>query len=261
VTIIRRDRGERDATELYVVSDPPFERLDASAVWEEFTELFNHDKVTAWMHDGFTIDEHRRRVESGGSGFVWELVVEAWETVPGAVVGYGLKVALDRLADRLGVRDVPPLERDRALNAAQWAMLKEAPSLQGKELGQPVGEGHDAEYQSWRFAFRPGNGYEYIAEVGWHSKVPGVVGIHRTQIAADAIRPVIVSGSLVKRPGTNETWVVVDITGDGLAVLRTQQDVDLHEPVAVPVIELELVGHLEHLDGWIEESHGVWRKI
>jgi hypothetical protein len=260
-TIIHRDRGEQDATELYVIPATSFENFDPSAISDEFADLLNHDKATPWIHDGYTIDEHRRRVESGASGYLWELVVEAWEAVPAAVIGYGLRVTLDRLADQLGVLDVPPLDRDRALNTARWAVLKETRSLQGKELGEPVSEGHDAERHHWIFTFHPGNGYEYAVDVGWHSRVPGVVRMVRTQVDPRASRLAIVSGSIVKRPGVDGTWVVVDITGDGLAVLRRPEDIESGELVAVLVIELELVGHLEHLDGWIEESHGVWRKI
>jgi hypothetical protein len=260
--IIRRDRGHQDAEELYVLSEPPFERLDADAVWEEFEGLFEHDQETPWMHDGFTIDEHKRRVEWGASGYGWELVVEAGKVVPEAVIAYGLTKVLDRLADRLGVRDIPPLDRDGALNKARWAILLGTPSLKSDELGAPVSEEHDTERQRWIFKYRPANGYEYTVEVGWHGKVPGVVRWGKTELLNPQVQAYEQNRRTVVKPGDilDSGEVVVDVTGDNLAVLREFDDPEGGRLRAAPVDQLTVTGHLEHLDGWVEDSPGVWRK-
>jgi hypothetical protein len=67
-----------------------------------------------------------------------------------------------------------------------------------------------------------------------------------------------VSGDIV-RDGEDER-VVVDVTEDGWAVLRAKDDLELEEPAAKLVDELEVVGHLDGLDGWTETEHGVWEK-
>jgi hypothetical protein len=61
----------------------------------------------------------------------------------------------------------------------------------------------------------------------------------------------------------DKDWVVVDVTGDGppMAVLRAPDDVDLLDPVAVSTDRLEVVGHLEQLNGWVEDSPGIWSQV
>jgi hypothetical protein len=65
-------------------------------------------------------------------------------------------------------------------------------------------------------------------------------------------------------PGDIVVWndqarVVVDVTADEepMAVLRLPEDVDLLEPVCVYADRLTATGHL-HLDGWVEDSPGIW---
>ncbi|MGH6690834.1 MAG: hypothetical protein ACREF4_09175 [Gammaproteobacteria bacterium] len=72
------------------------------------------------------------------------------------------------------------------------------------------------------------------------------------------VRPVVIPGDLVHYQGRK--LVVVDVTGDGYAGLRDPADVELLNPLAAPVGDVEVVGHLDHLDGWVEESPGVWRQ-
>jgi hypothetical protein len=68
----------------------------------------------------------------------------------------------------------------------------------------------------------------------------------------------VLSGDIV-RYGDRDL-VVVDVTGDipPVAVLRTDEDVDLRDPVSAPADQLTVVGHLEHLDGWVEDDPGIW---
>jgi hypothetical protein len=66
-------------------------------------------------------------------------------------------------------------------------------------------------------------------------------------------------------PGDIVTWndqdrIVVDVTADEqpMAVLRLPEDVDLLEPLCVYADRLTATGHLQHLDGWVEDSPGIW---
>jgi hypothetical protein len=67
-----------------------------------------------------------------------------------------------------------------------------------------------------------------------------------------------VPGDIVRHD--NEDHIVVDVTGDGFAVLRRADDVELLAPVVVEAASLEIVGHLDGLNGWIEDSPGEWRQ-
>jgi hypothetical protein len=71
----------------------------------------------------------------------------------------------------------------------------------------------------------------------------------------------VLSGDIVHHG--DRDLVVVDVTGDEppMAVLREPDDLDLLDPVAVPADQLEAVGHLEHLDGWVEDSPGIWSQV
>jgi hypothetical protein len=68
-----------------------------------------------------------------------------------------------------------------------------------------------------------------------------------------------VPGDIV-RHNTNER-VVVDVTDDGFAVLRRQDDPHLNEPTVALVGELEVVGHVRLVDGWVELGHGIWEQV
>lgn len=181
---ISRGSGEPGGglEEIYLISEPPFETFDAGAIWEELSELLRHSREMDWV-GGYTIDEHRRIDEGpGASGWWWELVLNASYTIPTGVVAYGAKVTFNRLADRLGVREVPALERDEAIGKAQWSLLISTPSLEHSSLGDPVSEEYDFENKRWTFKFRPNNGYDYTVVIGWHKKVPGVVRVLREKI-------------------------------------------------------------------------------
>lgn len=67
-----------------------------------------------------------------------------------------------------------------------------------------------------------------------------------------------VPGDIV-RTGDSER-VVVDVTDDGLAVLRRHADLDLEEPTVAPVEGLEVVGHVKFVEGWVELNLGVWEQ-
>lgn len=69
-------------------------------------------------------------------------------------------------------------------------------------------------------------------------------------------------------PGDIVVWndqnrVVVDVTGDEqpMAVLRLPDDIELLEPLCVYADRLTAVGHLEHLDGWVEDDPGIWSVV
>jgi hypothetical protein len=68
----------------------------------------------------------------------------------------------------------------------------------------------------------------------------------------------VLAGDIVRYD--DREWVVVDVTSDEqpVAVLRTDEDVDLLDPRAAPADWLRVVGHLEHLDGWVEDDPGIW---
>jgi hypothetical protein len=65
-----------------------------------------------------------------------------------------------------------------------------------------------------------------------------------------------VPGDVVRHEGSDR--VVVDVTDDGLAVLRRPGDLELLEPTVAEVSSLEVVGHVGFVDGWVELEHGVW---
>lgn len=58
----------------------------------------------------------------------------------------------------------------------------------------------------------------------------------------------------------DQDWVVVDVTEDGFAVLRSSDDLELLAPTVVPADAPEVIGHLDGLDGWVEDEPGQWRK-
>jgi hypothetical protein len=65
---------------------------------------------------------------------------------------------------------------------------------------------------------------------------------------------------------SDRALIVVDVTaddelGDAIAVLRSDEDLDLLEPVAAIAADLEVIGHLEHLDGWVEDNPGIWSQV
>ncbi|MGH9252646.1 MAG: hypothetical protein ACRD0W_24490 [Acidimicrobiales bacterium] len=67
-----------------------------------------------------------------------------------------------------------------------------------------------------------------------------------------------VPGDIVRH--VNHVYVVVDVTGDEppMAVLRADDDLDLLRPLAAAADGLQVVGHLERLDGWVEDPPGIW---
>lgn len=71
--------------------------------------------------------------------------------------------------------------------------------------------------------------------------------------------PQCVPGDIVRYD--DRALVVVDVTGDGFAVLREPDDLTLQNPIATRVGDLTPVGHVDSLAGWIEGSHGEWRKV
>jgi hypothetical protein len=58
----------------------------------------------------------------------------------------------------------------------------------------------------------------------------------------------------------SQDLVVVDVTDDGIAVLRRQDDHDLMDPVVAEAASLNVTGHLSALDGWVEDAPGEWRQ-
>jgi hypothetical protein len=68
----------------------------------------------------------------------------------------------------------------------------------------------------------------------------------------------VLSGDIVRYDARE--WVVVDVAEEipPVAVLRADDDLDLERPVAVMAAALEVTGHLQHLDGWSEDSPGIW---
>lgn len=65
-------------------------------------------------------------------------------------------------------------------------------------------------------------------------------------------------GDIVRH--NNNERVVVDVTDDGLAVLRRHDDLELNEPTVAPVAALEVTGHARFIEGWVELSPGVWEQ-
>jgi hypothetical protein len=68
----------------------------------------------------------------------------------------------------------------------------------------------------------------------------------------------IIAGDIVRYDARE--WIVVDAVDEvpPLLVLRTDDDPDLLEPVAVMAAAVEVTGHLQHVDGWVEDSPGIW---
>jgi hypothetical protein len=57
----------------------------------------------------------------------------------------------------------------------------------------------------------------------------------------------------------SQEMAVVDVTDDGYAVLRRLDDLELIDPV-VAQEPLQVVGHLESVDGWVETAPGEWEQ-
>jgi hypothetical protein len=75
---------------------------------------------------------------------------------------------------------------------------------------------------------------------------------------------VAIPGDIVRFGGRE--LIVVDVTDDdelgvAIAVLRSDEDLDLLEPLAAVAADLEVIGHLEHLGGWVEDSPGIWSQV
>ena len=237
IEIIRHGSGD-DLDEFYWITPPDSDEFDPDAVADEFYALFSHDTETDWMHDGFTIRETRSRYEHGASGATWHLLIDAANTVPKEVLGFGLAIALENLRRRFGMRDPGPIDRDRALNSARWAITRANKDLSLGSLGEPVAEGADARKSYWTFTFRPGDGMEYAAEVGWNSSLPSAVHVERRALDPSR-RHTIEPGSRVRSHDLTGVWVVVDISED-VAVLRRPDDPELMHPEARPLTELRL---------------------
>lgn len=70
--------------------------------------------------------------------------------------------------------------------------------------------------------------------------------------------PEIQPGSIVEHNG--ERRIVVDVTGDGCAVLRPENDPD-GQLTAAEADTLPVVGHVESVPGWAEDAPGQWRQL
>lgn len=72
----------------------------------------------------------------------------------------------------------------------------------------------------------------------------------------------LLSGDIVQHNNTAHVVVdVVDECGFTMAVLRMPDDFALMHPVAVLADDLEVIGHLEFLSGWVEDAPGIWRQV
>lgn len=69
----------------------------------------------------------------------------------------------------------------------------------------------------------------------------------------------VIPGDIVNRGGGD--LVVVDVDGDGVAVLRRPEDTEGLDLTGVDAEQLTAIGHLDSLDGWVEEEPGMWRKL
>ena len=68
-----------------------------------------------------------------------------------------------------------------------------------------------------------------------------------------------VPGDVVAHNGGER--VVVDITDDGVAVLRRHDDLELKDPEPASAESLRVIGHLDSVPGWEETRHGEWSKV
>jgi hypothetical protein len=67
-----------------------------------------------------------------------------------------------------------------------------------------------------------------------------------------------IPGDIVRHENVDR--VVVDVTDDGIAVLRASDDLELLNPIVAPADSLEVIGHLDFLDGWVELAPGEWEQ-
>jgi len=180
--IVKRtiEQKSEEADTLYLIPGSAFARYEEGAFYREFAQLFNYDSGTPWAHDGFIIQERRSVTEWGGSGFLWEILVTAGPHVPTAVITFGVTKVLEALVKRVGTRAGEPITRDEALHEATWAILLANRQLKRDELEEVHSEEEDRSNGSFRFTFRPTDGYEYAASIGSVAGVPQVTAVSRT---------------------------------------------------------------------------------
>jgi hypothetical protein len=166
------------ADSAYVVHIRVPEEVDTDAVTKVLLDLVHASD----QHDGIMIHETRDIYEWGGSSVSWGYVVDLLASVDDVAVGIAVAKAFDKITAIVGSKnEQPPLDRDGALSSARWAVLRDNDDLDHESL-ELVSEDHDREANRWTFGFRPGDGYEYTAEVGWHGKLPGVARVKRTRV-------------------------------------------------------------------------------
>ena len=68
----------------------------------------------------------------------------------------------------------------------------------------------------------------------------------------------VISGDKVRHNGAER--VAVDVTPDGFVVMRDEADLDGLDLTAATVDEVEVVGHVEAVPGWVEDAPGEWRR-
>lgn len=68
----------------------------------------------------------------------------------------------------------------------------------------------------------------------------------------------VISGDKVRHGA--DVRVAVDVTPDGFVVMRDEADLDGLDLTAATVDEVEVVGHVEAVPGWVEDAPGEWRR-
>ena len=133
------------------------------------------------LHDGIAITERRHLTEWGASGSEWQYLVEVASMLDEVAIAIAIEKAFEKIAAILGSRGEPVLDRDQALSFAKTSILIQNPSLQYHQLVL-VSEENDHDANRWSFGFRPGDGWEYVAEVGWQRRLPSLTRVRRQRI-------------------------------------------------------------------------------
>lgn len=168
---------DQPAEETYYIDLGPVPvGTDADAIADVLGEITY--KATGY-YEGFALKQTKDVLEWGASHGAWTYLVDLAAHLDEVAIGIAVAEAFDKIRSLVGSQ--PELGREGALSSAQWAVFRHDPSMDRSSL-ELVSEEHDKETNRWTFGFRPGNGWEYTAEVGWHGKLPGVVRVKRKHI-------------------------------------------------------------------------------
>lgn len=74
---------------------------------------------------------------------------------------------------------------------------------------------------------------------------------------------VAIPGDIVAVDSGETELIVVDVVHQDdveLLVTRAPDDLELETPMVTPANEVQVIGHVESVPGWVEDTPGQWRQ-